>query len=121
MAEKKNLSIALKLMISSALSVLIAVMVMTMVFTFFLNQSFKDYILQEKKETRNELVRSLTEQMKMDSSIDQEWMQNFSAMYMEKGLFITLKNSEGDQMWSCMEDNSSICSMHMDENDPDFF
>ncbi|MDA3955950.1 cell wall metabolism sensor histidine kinase WalK [Oceanispirochaeta sp.] len=119
--EKQSLSIALRLMLSSAASVLIAVLMMTLLFTFFLNKRFSDYIRQEKSATRNELVRTLSERMIVHSSLDNDWLEQVSTVYMEQGIFITLNNSEGDIMWSCLKDNADECSMHMDKDDPDFF
>lgn len=117
--EKGSMTIALRFMISSALSVLIAVVVMSLLFTLFLNSRFRDYIRQEKLDVRNELVRTLSARLQESLTIDHEWLEELSSIYMDQGLFITLNNAEGDLMWTCMDEEN--CSMHLNENDPEFF
>jgi len=113
------MTIAVRFMISSALSVLIAVLVMTILFTVFLNNRFRSYISMEKIEVRNELVRNMTAHLQENRTLDHEWLSEISALYMDQGLYITLNSAEGEQMWSCMDEEN--CTMHLNENDPEFF
>lgn len=120
MFHKSSFTLAVKLMFYSAVSVFIAIAVMGVLFTFFLNSRFRDYLLEESRNTRENLVENLSDYMKVNPEMDQRWLEQFSNVYMEQGMFISLSSEEGDLMWSCLDNNSEMCNMHMEENNLDY-
>ncbi|MCF6335875.1 MAG: hypothetical protein L3J12_09055, partial [Spirochaetales bacterium] len=120
MVDKSRYSIAGRLMFYSAVSVIIPVLIMGVLFTFFLNSRFREYLIQENNRIREELVSNLTQYLEKNMTLDQTWMEQFSNVYMEQGMFISLNSEDGNLMWSCLLNNSEICSMHMEERNLDF-
>lgn len=106
----------MELVLFSSLIVILAVSVMGIFITIFLNDRFKDYLVQENRDSRMELVHNLSLYLEETGNVDPQWMERFSNVYMEQGMFISLNSRDGETMWSCMENNSVECSMHMQEN-----
>jgi len=119
MAEKKSMTLAGKLMFYSALIVILAISVMGVLFTMFLNSRFKEYLIEESRSTREDLVTRMANHMDKNPEIDLQWLKQFSNIYMEEGMFISLDSEEGETVWSCLENNSEMCNMHLADNNID--
>lgn len=110
------MTLAAKLMFYSALIVLLAISIVGVLFSFFLNNRFKEYLVEENRSTREELVTRMANHMQKYPDLDLEWLKQLSNIYMEEGIFITLNSEDGNTMWSCLEDNRETCNMHLAEN-----
>lgn len=117
MFKKRQFSLSIQLLLFSSSIVLIAIIIMGILFTFFLNKRFDSYIIRENSEARTELVRNLSQYLAASGTVDPQWMEQISNVYMEQGMFFSINSPEGDVMWSCMDDNESMCRMHMAEQD----
>jgi signal transduction histidine kinase len=120
MADRNSLSLAGKLMFYSALVVILAISVMGVLFTIFFNSRFKEYLREESRSSRDELVQRLSNHMDKYPELDTEWLKQFSNVYMEEGMFISLNSEDGEILWSCLENNSEMCNMHLEENNPEY-
>ena len=119
MADRKSLTLARKLMFYSALIVILAISIMGALFTIFLNDGFKEYLIEESRSSREELVERLANHMNKNPELDLEWLKQFSNIYMEEGMFISLESESGETMWSCLDNNTEMCNMHLAERNLD--
>ncbi len=117
MKNRRSLSITSRLIINSAISVITAILVMAILFTVFLNNQFKNYLIQENSAIRNELITNFKEYAYKNSTLDKLWVEQFSNVYMEQGMFISINSESGEPIWSCSNNNSDMCEMHKEKNE----
>jgi signal transduction histidine kinase len=90
---------------------------MAILFTITLNNRFKNYLIQENSEIRDELITNFSEYAYKNQTLDQFWLEQFSNVYMEQGMFISINSESGEQIWSCLNNNSAMCDMHIEKNE----
>ncbi|OOM10385.1 sensor histidine kinase [Clostridium saccharobutylicum] len=104
---KKNLRNRLSL--SYIFITMICVALISILSKFFLENQFKNYVIQERQRENKIIVSAISQQYKDSENFNIDAIQSIGASAIESGLFITVKNESNKVIWDAETYNNIKC------------
>lgn len=104
---RKNLRNRLSL--SYIFITMICVALISILSHFFLENQFKNYVIQERERENKIIVTAISRQYSNSENFNVEAIQNIGAGAIENGLFITVKDASNKVIWDAETYNNIKC------------
>lgn len=104
---RKNLRNRLSL--SYIFITMICVALISILSHFFLENQFRNYVIQERERENKIIVEDISRQYSDSENFNVEAIQNIGAGAIEKGLFITVKDASNKVIWDAETYNNIKC------------
>lgn len=107
------------LITSYVLLALISTILISILANIFLENQFKDYVINNQKNRTNQIIASFSKTYIAEKRWDVAVVENIGVGAMEYGMIVSLYSPAGKKLWDAREHNNGICEAmikHMSQN-----
>jgi two-component system, OmpR family, sensor histidine kinase BaeS len=107
-------SLRTKLSITYAFVALIIVLLISILSNIFLENQFRDYIVNKQENQNEEITKQISGQYKGDGIWDVESIENIGLLALDEGLIIKVIDNSNNSIWDATVHNFGLCTAMLD-------
>ncbi len=112
--DSMKYSLRIKLSITYALVALICVILISILSNIFLENQFRDYIVNKQENQNKEITKQISLQYQDEGIWDIESIENIGLLALDEGLILKVFDNSNNSIWDATIHNFGLCTAMLD-------